>query len=230
MKPKRSPAQIGYYPGYSTLEQQAFWDAATRETVLKRLESPGPLRFFSPAEAERLQAVCDRILPQDDRPKDCRIHIVPGIDQRLAEGRGPGYRYAKMPPDPDAYRMGLRGIEEISLQLYTRPFLDLGNRERDAVLFTLHDANPPAAVSVFQRMPVHHFWLMLVNDVVEIYYAHPWAWDEIGFGGPAYPRGYMRLENGQPEPWERPERRYAWSVPDDSLSGEFRPLGGKSRR
>jgi hypothetical protein len=25
------------------------------------------------------------------------------------------------------------------------------------------------------------------------FYSHPWAWNEIGFGGPAYPRGYMRL-------------------------------------
>ena len=25
------------------------------------------------------------------------------------------------------------------------------------------------------------------------FYSHPWAWNEIGFGGPAYPQGYMRL-------------------------------------
>jgi hypothetical protein len=30
-------AQPGYYPGYSTLSQQKFWDAATREKVLKRV-------------------------------------------------------------------------------------------------------------------------------------------------------------------------------------------------
>ena len=51
-------------------------------------------------------------------------------------------------------------------------------------------------------MPVKHYWTLLVQDAVEAYYAHPYAWDEIGFGGPAYPRGYMRLERGQPEPWE----------------------------
>jgi hypothetical protein len=27
-------------------------------------------------------------------------------------------------------------------------------------------------------------------------YAHPYAWDEIGFGGPAYPRGYGALNFG----------------------------------
>ena len=34
------------------------------------------------------------------------------------------------------------------------------------------------------------------------FYAHPWAWNEIGFGGPAYPRGYKHLALGGREPWE----------------------------
>jgi hypothetical protein len=28
------------------------------------------------------------------------------------------------------------------------------------------------------------------------FYSHPWAFNEIGFGGPAYPRGYMRMGVG----------------------------------
>ena len=67
-------------------------------------------------------------------------------------------------------------------------------------------------------MPVKRFWAMLLGDCVAAYYSHPWAWDEIGFGGPAYPRGYMRLENGMPEPWETDETRYEWSAPVDSVS------------
>ena len=59
--------------------------------------------------------------------------------------------------------------------------------------------------------------MLLVQDCVEGYYAHPWAWDEIGFGGPAYPRGYMRLEHGKPEPWEVEEQRYEWSGPPWSV-------------
>ena len=43
---------------------------------------------------------------------------------------------------------------------------------------------------------------MPVRQICGIYYAHPYAWDEIGFGGPAYPRGYFALNNGAPEPWE----------------------------
>ncbi len=73
-------------------------------------------------------------------------------------------------------------------------------------------------------MPVHRFWMMLVQDCIEVYYAHPWAWDEIGFGGPAYPRAYIRLENGAPEPWESNERRYEWKAPDASVSDLYEPI------
>jgi hypothetical protein len=38
--------------------------------------------------------------------------------------------------------------------------------------------------------------------VLAAFYSHPWAWSEIGFGGPAYPRGFARLGAGQREQWE----------------------------
>jgi hypothetical protein len=66
---------------------------------------------------------------------------------------------------------------------------------------------------------------MLVTDCVTVYYGHPWAWDEVGFGGPAYPRGYMRLEEGEPEPWEVGEKRYAWLPPEGSISAHDETSG-----
>ena len=73
---------------------------------------------------------------------------------------------------------------------------------------------------------LHRFWMLLLQDVLDAYYAHPYAWDEIGFGGPAYPRGYMRLEGGKPEPREVEEQRYAWEAPAGSLSDRYEPIGG----
>jgi hypothetical protein len=69
--------------------------------------------------------------------------------------------------------------------------------------------------------------MLLLQDAIEGYYAHPFAWDEIGFGGPAYPRGYMRLENGRPEPWEVEEQRYEWEAPPTSLSDTYKQIGGE---
>ncbi len=47
----------------------------------------------------------------------------------------------------------------------------------------------------------------------DAFYSHPWAWNEIGFGGPAYPRGYKNLGTGRREPWEVVERDAADPVP-----------------
>ncbi len=39
-------------------------------------------------------------------------------------------------------------------------------------------------------------------DICGAYYSHPFAWNEIGFGGPASPRGYVRMDFNRRDPWE----------------------------
>jgi hypothetical protein len=105
LKPREQP---GYYPGFRTLDQANFWDAATREVVHKRVQEIPPLRFFNPDEARLMKVVCEHLLPQDDRDPEHRVPILPFIDERLYERRTPGYRFETMPPDGDAYRLGLQ--------------------------------------------------------------------------------------------------------------------------
>jgi len=216
----------GYYPGFHTLDQKKFWDAATRKVVLDRVHDVPEIRFFTPEQARLMEAVCARILPQDDRGEAHKIPIVPWIDERLFADRHDGYRFEDMPPDREAYQSGLRGIEEIARHLYGRGFCDVEGGEQDRILETLHAARPPAALEVWRQMPVHRFWMLLLQDCVTVYYSHPWAWDEIGFGGPAYPRAYMRLERGEPEPWEKDEKRHEWSAPGSALSERFTHVTG----
>ncbi len=218
--------QPGYYPGYSTLSQQKYWDATTRKMVLDRVEKIPEIRFFSPEETKLMEAVTDHILPQDDREPARRIPIVPEIDKRLHENRTAGYRFEDMPPDPQAYRLALEAIDLMAMETHGKDFVALTLREREELLKSLHDAKPLGAKEIWASMPVHRFWALLVQDCIEVYYAHPWAWDEIGFGGPAYPRAYMRLENGEPEPWEKDEQRYEWSAPEWALSDRFERAGG----
>jgi hypothetical protein len=211
-------AQPGYFPGLSTLAQQEFWDEATRKVVLDRVHHLPPIRFFSEEDADLMRAVLDRIMPQDDRDDQHKIPLLNTIDERLFTGRIDGYRYADMPPDGEAYRLGLLAIEAIAQHLYHTAFIALGPTERDEVLKTIHDGHPPAAEAIWKRMAVKYYWAMLMQDAVAAYYAHPYAWDEVGFGGPAYPRGYMRQERGQPEPWEVNEQRYSWAPPPSARS------------
>jgi hypothetical protein len=215
MEPKETP---GYYPGFHVLEQQKFWDAATRKVVLERVEEVPPIRFFVPAEVVTMEAVVDRVLPQEDRVESTRIAILPGIDKRLFLNHIEGYRFDDMPSDQEAYRMAAAAIEAMAQELHGAPFHTLTTLEQETILQSLHDAEPLAAKAMWKRMNVKRFWAMLVSDCSAVYYSHPFAWDEIGFGGPAYPRGYMRLEGGEAEPWEVDEQRYEWSAPDDTIS------------
>ena len=51
------------------------------------------------------------------------------------------------------------------------------------------------------------FKARLLPDIVKTYYSHPTAWNEIGWGGPASPRGYVRLGADRRDPWEAAEAK-----------------------
>jgi hypothetical protein len=53
--------------------------------------------------------------------------------------------------------------------------------------------------------PKQFFKRRMARDIVLAYYAHPTAWSEIGWGGPASPRGYVRLDFNERDPWEAAE-------------------------
>ncbi len=221
LQPKQQP---GYYPGYSTMGQRKFWDETTRRVIEDRVYNVPKIRFFDEIELLTMTAVADRLLPQDDRLPEFRISIVNYIDERLSEGKIDGYRFVDMPPDREAYRIGLKAIDDIAREVYAKPFVDLGPLQQDYLLKSLHHGKPAAKDRAWKRMSVERFWHLLIQDCVTAYYSHPWAWDEIGFGGPAYPRAYTRLENGMPEPWEVDEQRYEWEAPPNSLSDQFELL------
>jgi hypothetical protein len=214
----RDLSQPGYYTGYSTMAQQKSWDKTTREVVADRVQKTPRVRFFSEQEAALLKAVIDRVMPQDDRAVDRVIPVLPILDERLYKNSLNGFRYEDMPPDQEAYRLAIKAIEEMALNRFQQSFPDLTIHQQELILKSLHDGRPDPDHPIWQRMPVHRFWALLMEDCATAYYSHPWAWDEIGFGGPAYPRGYMRLENGLPEPWEKDEQRCEWNAPVDSLS------------
>lgn len=217
LPPRRQP---GYYEGFSTLSQSAFWDSATREVVTKRVDAPPGMVFFSSDEWKFWTAVFAHVIPQTDRTTDRQIPIVAPLDHRLHLNRTMGYRFEDMPQDRVAYKLGMEAINQESKQCYGGEFLLLPHLQQDIVLKAIHDGKPQAAEDIWKKMSVHRFWQLLVQDAIDAYYSHPWAWDEIGFGGPAYPRAYTRLERGEPEPWEVEEQRYAWMAPAFTVSDE----------
>jgi len=216
--------QPGYYPGFRTLSQSPYWDAATRNVVTLRVTDPPERRFFTAYEWKFWETVFSHLIPQTDRTPERQIPLIPPLDARLYANRTDGYRYETMPQDREAYKIGIEAINNESAARFGGEFLDLGHWQQEKVLQAIHDGRPEASPEIWKSMSVSRFWELIMHDAMKAYYGHPWAWDEVGFGGPAYPRAYMRLENGEPEPWEVREKRHEWRAPDLSVSDEVEPL------
>lgn len=192
------------YPDADVLAQRGHWDEATRKVVMDRLHNVPPYRFFDDRERKILQAVCARVIPQDHRPPNKRVPIAPWIDQRCDHRAIDGFRFDDMPPQEVAWRKALAGMEEAARTLFGPGFTELSVGEQDAVLARVRRGDPPG--DSWRGLPVRRFWVNLaLRQILGVYYAHPYAWDEIGFGGPAYPRGYFALNHGAREPSEARE-------------------------
>ncbi len=192
------------YPDSDILAQRGHWDEATRRVVLDRVYNVPPFRHFDERQRATLQALCDRVIPQGWKPPERYVPIAPWIDAHLAARTLEGFRFDDMPSNEQAWAWGLTGLDQTAQALFHQPFVELDGPNQDRVLETIRAGNPPG--EVWQRMPAKRWWIYVaLRQITGIYYAHPYAWDEIGFGGPAYPRGYIALNHGAAETWEARE-------------------------
>src|SRR2546421_1683604 len=197
------------YPKYNVLDKWSSpdWDDQTHEVVRRRLEEVPEIRFFTDAEARTLAVVAERIAPQPDRDETEKIPIVPWIDEKLYKDERDGYRYEGLPPQREAWRNGLTGINETAQALFGgKMFVDLDPLSQDVVLTRAARGDAPGAT--WKRMPAARFFKSVLSiTIVKIYYAHPVAWNEIGYNGPSSPRGHVRKWEGGVDPWRSEERR-----------------------
>lgn len=192
------------YPGYDVMAKRdgPSWNEKTREVIDARLSIEARPMTFSAEEWTTLEALCDRIMPQPERQH--RIPLAAYVDRQLAQGRTKGYRFADMPKPKAAWRRGLAALEEAAARDHGRRFALLPCQDQDALLAQMADGSLKA--DALQGMPSKTFWTShVIHDVVGAYYAHPAAWSEIGWGGPASPRGYVRLGIDRHDAWEPAE-------------------------
>jgi hypothetical protein len=194
-----TPQSRARYPDFDVLDEAGHWDDVTREVVLGRLEAP-PVRFFDAEQAATLRAFCDTVTAQDDEP---RIPLLEHIDANLQAGKREGYRYADLPDDGETWRRAARGLDEAAAERGAASFAAAPPALRAEVCRAF--AAGELGGGAWTGMNVQRAWSVLMRDTLAAFYAHPWAWNEIGFPGPAYPRGYARLGVGLSETWEGEE-------------------------
>lgn len=169
---------------------------ATRAALLPRLDTASYTpQFFDETTFQLLRAVAARIYPQPERTEP--IELAPVVDKRLAEGDSDGWRYDAMPPDREAYRLGLGGINQAAQALFRQPFMALSEAQQDQVMETV--ANGTAPGENWQQLPIDRFFEELLAELTEAYYSHPLAQEEIGYVGMADVPGWQRIEPNQLE-------------------------------
>ncbi len=189
----KTPGNRGRFPGYDVLGQAAHWDRETRKVVERRLGAAPAPRFFSREEEATCRRLLDLLLAQDWQPT---IPVFEMVDARLAEHKTDGYHYQDMPPDGEAWKTSLAALESLAHQHCGSVFHALSKEEQVDLLESIRTADR------LGELPAKRTWSLWLRYACSAFYAHPWAWNEIGFGGPAYPRGYKNVGLGKREPWE----------------------------
>jgi hypothetical protein len=195
-----------HYPGYDVLAKRhtPSWNEKTRQVIDERLALPREPRYLSHEEWLILEAICDRIMPQPrTRPP---VPLAAMVDAKLFENRGDGYRDHRLPPLREAWQRGLQAIDAEARRGHRVGFAALDAAEQDALLRAVQQG--ALGDDSWEGMPAAIFFAKrLLPDIVTLYYAHPTAWNEIGFGGPASPRGYVRMDFDRRDPWEAAEAK-----------------------
>jgi hypothetical protein len=185
----------GRFPGFDSAAQAPHWDAATAGVVLSRLGIPPDVRFFSPAEEAIATALCDQLL---DQAEDTRLPVVNQIDARLAEKETDGWHYEDMPEDGKAWRLSLAALDADAVSRYGRGFAESPAHDQAKLVQAVQDLGS----GDWQGLNAGHVWSLWTRYACTAFYAHPSAWNEIGFPGPAYPRGYKNAGVDAREPFE----------------------------
>ena len=213
------------FPGFDVLDEVERWDAVTAGVVLARLAPPPELSIFTKAEQATAEALCDQLLAQHEEP---RIPVAALIDVRLATGETDGWHFADLPPDVEAWQRTLAFLDEDARAIAGVPFGRLPLAKQAGCVQAIQQLGTQR----WHDFPAHQVWSLWTRYACTAFYSHPWAWNEIGFPGPAYPRGYKNLgldsregfevadvRNDDPVPWaaraEMAKKRQAATLPRD---------------
>jgi len=185
------------FPGLNVLGQERHWDRVTAEVVTARLNPSSELTFFNDAEAACARVLLNLLTGQEDNQE---ISILSMVDARLAAGETDGWRYDDMPEDGQAWRDTLAFLDE---DADGTAFAAAPEHEQLKLIQAVQDL----ASGDWHGLNAAHVWSLWTRYACTALYAHPLAWDEIGFSGPAYPRGYKNTGVDKLEPFEIKDSR-----------------------
>ncbi|MGN6325061.1 gluconate 2-dehydrogenase subunit 3 family protein [Pseudolysinimonas sp.] len=210
--PDGAAERVSRFPGFDVMDQSRHWDDVTRAVVVARTVEPPPMRFFTPAEEAAARALLADLLDLRDRPGEPLPDVIRIIDGRLAETQTDGWHYDSMPVDDQAWRDTLAALDADAREAGSDDFSSASEKQRHDLIARVQSADDR-----WHGMPARYVWSLWTRYAATAFYSHPEAWNEIGFSGPAYPRGYKNLGVDRREPFEVRDSR-----PHDDPAGRTR--------
>lgn len=188
-----------HYPSFNVINEKDAWDDHTQLIVDSRFSASLNYSFLSQQEGAMLSDICS-LLMNDDSSEVIQF-VVGHIDQTLHSSPGESQRKAGVPAGKELVHHGLQSLEKSALHDHGTFFLSLDKQEQKQLLHRISEATAEPAAD-WSHVPQQPFFQKLLSLTIEAYSSHPKVWSEIGYAGPAYPRGYVRTQLGQLDPWE----------------------------
>lgn len=187
-----------HYEGFDVMAEREHWDPHTRKIVEGRLKA-GDWQVLNLEETVALHRICSVLL--DDGRDSVITYVVHHFDQKLASDIGESQRKKGTPKGSVLIRQGLKALDRHCTLTYGCLFAALDAPARHQVLDQMsRDQLRLEGEGV--QIPAKELFQKLLSTAVSAYYSYPAVWSEIGYAGPAYPRGYVRSERGLTDPWE----------------------------
>lgn len=216
------------FPGFDVLREAHAWDSVTTGVVLDRLGPRPPLRYFSVEEEAVARPLLDLVLEQHEEP---RVPVFEMIDERLSERTTDGWHYEDLPRDDAAWSASLAAIDADARERHGRDFARCTIQERRDLLTAILETGD----GLWHDLRADRVWSLWSRYACSAFYSHPWAWNELGWPGPAYPRGYKDLGIARREPFEVADSRpLSVPIPEEHMRseadpGSVRPGPGRDR-
>ena len=121
-----------------------------------------PWRFLSAAEAELMDALCEQIIPGDQDPGAHDAWVVRFIDKQLT-GKYQRHR--------EEYRNGFVGVNQTSMAMFGRPFVELTFDNQTEVMRALESGK--AAGEAWKKYSSSSFFNLLRSHTMQGYYGNP---------------------------------------------------------
>ncbi|MGG0814713.1 gluconate 2-dehydrogenase subunit 3 family protein [Paenibacillus alvei] len=189
------------YPSFNVMDEREAWDTHTQAIVTNRVLKPQSCAVLDGEEQLLLRQICSALV--DDEREEVIRYVLAHVDRTLKETTGEGERKDGIPERKTLILEGIQHVGQLMCQLTGKKATKWDVQKVTEVLQQISEGR--AGFATWSSDLQREWFVKMLNLTVEAYCSYPVVWSEMGYAGPAYPRGYVRGDIGRLDPWEAKE-------------------------